>query len=193
MSPTDTLIALLHDSNILYDLSDQGMVIHGDLMLSSPGGQDNAPGPIELPDGLTVEGNLLVWTGAVRRLPERLVVQGSLLLNDRQISSLPDGLVVQADLYLTTSGVEKFPPDMKVHGYISPPASLRQASCFMAGRRDAVALTRPASHHEGLRMRALLQKVPDLWQLASHLKPGSRILLQRGLQDEVEIRYEDHH
>ena len=127
----------------LADNGSEGLIKAIDYMIAGSVGSLNLEGSdtISLPDGLQVEGSLilrnctelkslpdgLVVGGSLylegctelKSLPDGLQVGGSLFLNGcTRLRSLPGGLRVKHSLFLNGSGVQDLPPDLEVGAHV---------------------------------------------------------------------------
>lgn len=71
-----------------------------------------------LPDGLTVEGDLDLRDTGITVLPDGLTVGGYLDLTSTGITVLPDGLTVGGSLYLRHTAITALPDGLTVGGYL---------------------------------------------------------------------------
>ena len=70
----------------------------------------------ELPEGLTVGGNLDLRNTGIKELPKRLTVGEYLDLSNTGIKELPEGLTVGGSLYLSNTGIKELPEGLTVGG-----------------------------------------------------------------------------
>lgn len=71
-----------------------------------------------LPNNLTVGGYLELWNTCIKYLPDNLTVGGSLFLNNTRIKSLPDSLTVGDSLDLRGTGITSLPDNLTVGGVL---------------------------------------------------------------------------
>lgn len=70
----------------------------------------------ELPDNLTVVGNLDLYGTNIPSLPRGLIVGGSLGLYGTNITSLPNDLIVGGSLWLRRTKIKKLPDNLTIGG-----------------------------------------------------------------------------
>ena len=70
----------------------------------------------ELPEGLTVDGNLDISYTGLRELPENLTVGGGLYMEHTKIKKLPEGLTVDGDLNIRNTEIKELPEGLTVDG-----------------------------------------------------------------------------
>ena len=108
--------ALMDQNNGGLDLSYTGitelpdnLTVGGDLYLSGTG-------VTELPDNLTVGGGLYLSGTGITALPDNLTVGGNLDLSYTEITELPDNLTVGGWLDLSDTGITELPDNLTVGG-----------------------------------------------------------------------------
>ena len=87
----------------------EGLSVGGDLDLSDTS-------ITKLPEGLSVGGDLDLNNTSITKLPKGLSVGGSLDLSNTSITKLPEGLSVGEDLYLRHTGITELPEGLSVGG-----------------------------------------------------------------------------
>ena len=69
-----------------------------------------------LPEGLTVFGNLDLESSEIKSLPKNMKVSKSLSISDTPVETLPEGLEVGGDLFADGTRIKEIPSDLKVAG-----------------------------------------------------------------------------
>ena len=87
----------------------EGLTVDGNLDISYTGLR-------ELPEGLTVGGWLDAMGSEIKELPEGLIVGGSLDVRDSEIRKLPENLTVGGGLYMEHTKIKKLPEGLTVDG-----------------------------------------------------------------------------
>ena len=72
----------------------------------------------ELPDNLTVDGDLFLNFAKITKLPDNLTVGGSLDIRHTNITKLPDNLKINGNLWLQDTKIVELPKDLVVIGKI---------------------------------------------------------------------------
>ena len=70
----------------------------------------------ELPNNLTVNGDLDLAYTSIKKLPKKLTVKGSLNLQGTHIDSLPNNLTINGKLNISYTKIEKLPENLTVNG-----------------------------------------------------------------------------
>lgn len=73
----------------------------------------------ELPEGLTVGGDLGLGNTPITKLPEGLTVRGDLDISNTQITELPEGLTVGGSLYLSKTPITELPDGLNINGNLN--------------------------------------------------------------------------
>ena len=106
----------------------------------------------ELPEGLTVDGNLDISYTGLRELPEGLMVGGWLDAMGSKIKELPEGLIVGGLLDVRDSEIRKLPDNLTVGGglYMNGTGITELPEGLMVGRDLYIEYTKIKKLPEGL-------------------------------------------
>ena len=77
------------------------------------------PGPISLPDNLTVRGSLYLRNSLIKALPKNLRIEGDLNLSGADITTLPSDIKVGGFIELGQSKIETLPDNLTVNSSLS--------------------------------------------------------------------------